>query len=294
MDAPETSYAEALSFLRARRLVDFESAEGSLGEMVHISQVFQAYRQLFPDGSRMPKLPRRLADVKSLPSDALIDMMGDALGELFPIDNMVLLEDGLEYIPMAQISPSMSWDEFDELLNAPEEFLDYEEDDPLRFMIMVWTIGNAADKETWETLSDELGWGVKYPKKLMQSDEAFDMDALEKNLKAAGLGPFMSAINIAWKNTGCPFLDFDRESEWYPSFSTNNIVKLAKEWRLGEKYVLENQLATAMWQADKSVLQKVVDIMSRSLGSKQKPGKTLVEVFAQEGDLDELFESEDN
>jgi hypothetical protein len=284
------TFAEGLRFLRSRQLVSFGAAEDALENISNIVKVFAAFRELFPDGSCLPNLPRRLVDARGISSDGYAEIIGAVLSALFPIDENDLAEDGLQCIPIQPISPSMSWDEFDELLENPGNFLDYDDDDPLRFYIMVWTIGNGVDKETWDTLSDGLGWGVKYPRPLMKTDQAFDVDLLEKNLLAAGLAPFMAAIKIAWKDTGIALLDWDMENDFYPDFTTENIVRLAREWQEGKDLLEDLNLAAAMWQADRDVFGLVVDVMSRSLSKKPKAAKTLMEVFAQEGDDDELPE----
>jgi hypothetical protein len=282
------SFDDARAILEQKHQVDFHFAEHVLSNIDKVMQVYIAYQQIFPEDhkARLEKLlPARLAELRNKNTDLVFKCV-EAVGNLFPI-NEAMLEEIEQYIWIEPQSPSMSWEEFDALLedeNADPN--DYYFSSQLSFCMLVWCIGNSINRETWERLDAMFGWGgIPWPERMIKTNRNFNSKLLQKNLKRAGLEDFMTSIKIAWRSTDNYFFDFDEnysyEEQDTPTFDARCICKLYHEWQAAKPIAESNQRAELMLLQDPSILQKVVDIMGKSLEKPRKP-KTLVEVFAEQ------------
>lgn len=261
-DTQGVSFEAAKLFIRQKQTVDFSVAVRELSKLNALANIHCAYQQLFPEDhkTKLKDFPRSLLEARANP-ETLDDKVVEQLGNLFPMEDEVFLED-YAYIGIQPQNISMSWDEFGELLENPDEF---NRSDDLAFPIMIWSIGNEVDRDTWDTLAENLGWNARWPEQLISHEVYIDVEALRKNLDAAGLGVFMASILMAWKDTGNIFLDFDpyNDEENYPCFTVESIVELYHLWEEARPYLEQDAAAMALWNQQPDILQTVVDIMER-------------------------------
>ena len=275
-------FDEARNWLREQRQTTYHEARSVLLDCRSFFQVHLAYQKIYPEdyAKRIEGfLPRSFVGKEIYLQEKSVE----AVGAIFPVvEDASLGDDALAAIYIEPQSPSMSWDELDELLEGELTLSDPE---ALAFPMLIWSIGNSIDRETWERLDEIFGWGVVWPKRLIQTKRYIDAEVLHKKLKRAGLEDFMTSIKIAWRSTDNPFLDFDENYPDYEhyEFSVEDICSLAADWVASFPLVQSDSRAMDMLRADPSLLQKVVDIMGKSLEKPAKP-KTLVEVFAKEFD----------
>lgn len=279
------SFDDARAFLMKKRQVEYSFAEDALLSIKKVVAVYGAYQQIFPDDyrSRLKKLlPSHLAELRNKPIN-LEDKCVDAIGRLFPI-NECMLDEVDDCIWIDPQGPSMSWDEFDELVNNTEDSY-FSSESSLSFPVLIWSIGNDIGRETWGKLDQKFKWGVAWPESIITTKYYFDQGLLQKNLERAGLGDFMTSIKIAWRETDNYFFDFDENYSYEeadtPIFDAKCICRLYHEWQAGKSIGESNTRAMLMLRQDPSVLQRIVDIMSESL-EKPSEAKTLMEVFAEQ------------
>lgn len=279
------SFDKAHAFLERKRQVKYGFAEHTLSNIKNVVSVYIAYSKIFPDDYRSRLegiLPGRLVEIRNK-KISLPDKCVEAIGKLFPI-NECMLEEVESHIWIEPQSPSMSWEEFDELLEDDEENSYFSGTSALLFPVMIWSIGNSINSETWEKLNRMFEWDVAWPEKLIKTKQSFDHELLQKNLERAGLGDFMTSIKIAWRATDNYFFDFDENDSYEadaPTFDAESICRLYNEWQAAGPIGESDTRAMLMLRQDPSLLQRVVNIMSKSL-IKPTKAKTLVEVFTEQ------------
>ena len=278
MLATAISFNDAARFLRRKMQVDFEAAAFCLDRTKLALQVYLAYRQLYPTDFKaklekhmLPFCFDDLRDVKQV--ERFHDKLLDAVGDLFPID-----VDGTDMNwragePIVIIEPqnlSMSWDEFDELCENPEELAD--QSDTLAFPILIWSMGHGFKGETWKLLSDNLGWDTVSPN--YGDDTYIDMLALRARLRKHNLEPLAMAIRVAWKDTGNYFVDFDPNDETsyepFPPFSADTLCSLAEEYQEAIPILQEYGQAMALLRSDPTVFDKLTRLIEQSFVEREK------------------------
>lgn len=273
------SFHEAARLLRQKLQTGFSQAAFRLNCAKMVLQVQLAYQQLYPDHFN-EKLAKHMFSVRlsdlldETQTDKLRDSLMDAVAQLFPIDvdameaNWQPGEDAVIYIEAQNIS--MSWDEFDELLQSPLDLA--ASSDALAFPMLIWSINNDVSGETWETLSEALGWNTRCPK--YGANTYIDRVSLRARLKKQGLLPFETAILFAWKDTGNYFIDFDPydESNYGPaySFSADAICELAREYQQALPIIREYNQAMKMLDDDPSIFDTLTRLIEQSLVEREK------------------------
>jgi len=273
------SFYEAARLLRQKLQTGFSQAAFHLNCAKMVLQVQLAYQQLYPDNfsERLAKhmFSVRLSDLlDDTQTEKLRDSLMDAVAQLFPIDvdameaNWQPGEEAVIYIEAQNIS--MSWDEFDELLESPLDLAI--SSDALAFPMLIWSINNDVSGETWETLSEALGWNTQCPE--YGANTYIDMVCLRARLKKQGLLLFETAILLAWKDTGNYFIDFDAydETNYAPvySFSADALCDLAKEYQQALPIIREYNQAMKMLDDDPTIFDTLTRLIEQSLVEREK------------------------
>lgn len=268
------TFDEAMHALELCQRPHFEAAAETLRLMGKAVAVCAAYREIFAEEApaKLPKtMPTSLRSLTTLeqPGTQIVE----ALGGLFPISEMYLEEPEFSSIEIEEQNYSMNWDQFSEFVDNPEEHR--YGDDGFKFCMMLWCRGNGIKRETWSRISNALGINVEYNKRFM-TGRPFEWDKLKEKLEDAGLACFTTATEMAWKDTGNYFMDFDQEEAWetgdLPEWTTESIVHLAEEWKKADPILEAWREACTMLSYDNSLYQRIIDIMTDSLSEREAVG----------------------
>lgn len=258
------SYEDARSALMRRRLPTFSDARDALNQMMAAVQVTLAYQKLFPDDFRERLkvfLPGCLADNisgKTLARGAL-----EAVEKLFPLAEGMMEDSDFSAIYVEAWGSSMSWDDYAEMVEDGDGLAEYRDD---AFPIFLWAIAAGVGPEDWEKLSDGLGWGTPYPEAI--TDRYFDFAQLSAQLDAVGLGIFVMAFNVAYRDTGCLFWDIDSANGCYensPAFTAENICNVKEEYEMAQQINDQYGQAMSLLHVDPGIYGRLVEIMAASL-----------------------------
>lgn len=267
------SFNDAARSLKRKLQVNFELASFCLDRAKLALEVYLAYQRLYPDDFREKlkkhMLPFRLGDLRDgLQAEHLQNNLIDAVGALFPIDmdaTDMNWHSGDEMVVIIESqNMSMSWDEFNELLENPENLAGNR--DSLAFPMLIWSMGQDLTGNAWKTLSKYLGWNTKCPD--YGEDTYIDMVALRARLRKHNLEPFETAILVAWKDTGNYFIDFDPYDETnyepLPPFNADTLCDLAQAYRQALPILDEYGKAMKILRNDPTVFDRLTRLMEQS------------------------------
>ena len=270
------NFGEAKHMLMRRQQIPYRLAAFSLDHTKLALQVYLAYQRLYPQDfkEQLKKfmLPFHLEHLRDDPQvESLRNRIIGAVAALFPIEEDAIYQNmdeaDSQVLVIEPQNYSMSWDEFSELIDDPGNLAIHK--DTWAFPMLIWTLGYSVGDKTWDILSDNLGWNVKYPKRMVESDTYILMPRLAARLKKAGLSIFVNAIQVAWHDTGNYFFDFDPydESNYepLPPFTADSICDLKREYDKAKPIIEEYERAERMLRADPSIYQTLVDLMDQSL-----------------------------
>jgi hypothetical protein len=276
-------FGRAVGWLRGLQLPEAHEAVLGLQAVLMNARLAQVLQALEPE--RYEEVRREGLGILEVNGNDLTRLQQaaiDAVEQRFPLawtmwDEPLNFEGGdLPLYPEPQGVVFMESD-WDEVYNGDEEHVEQ-----FRLVAFLRALDWVDSYVVWEELVEKFGWQVGIPAWIGRRVEKIDEKRLHEGLRKAGLGVFVTALQMVSKETENYFLDYDPEAwDGFMSFTLENVQRMETEWKFAQLMLAEMAQAEKMAEEDAGVYGRVLEIFENSLvcyDANEQP-KTLMEMW---------------
>lgn len=270
------SLAAVMSQLEALRSPTLDKTEARLSQVRGFLRARQVAAEMAPDvfarwDAAHPTIyPRQLLDAGL--SAEVAEILTESMERLFPINDFWLeeliesCEDGqLPIIPIQPCNLISNWDEFDEVLDNPEQI---EADGAVTYLAFLLAF-SVTDAGIWQAAARHFGWPdeLSAPPKAARGGVYLDSEAFFSALEAAGLHEFLAPFKMSLFETGSRFLDLDDEQVITNpiEFSPDTVRLLTQEWQLAEQILHDADLAAVRARQNSGLYLEILQLYDAAL-----------------------------
>ena len=300
------SLAAVMSQLEALRTPTIDETEARLLQVRGFLRTRQVAAEMAPDefvpwATAHPTIyPRQLLNAGLAAEVA--EILTERMSSMFPLNDFwleELIEDceggQLPIIPIRPCNLITNWDEFDEVLDNPEQI---EEGGAVTYLAFMLAF-SVTDEEVWLAAAKRFGWPdeLAVPPNAARGGVYLESETFFSALEAAGLHEFVAPFKMSMFETSSRFLDLDDEQVITNpiEFSPEAVYKLKNEWQLAEQIMQDADLAAARVRENPGLYLEILqmyDAALRGRGNKEAMDDTTTEY--DEYDDDDVANGADN
>lgn len=257
--------ASARRHLLTGRKPSFAEAETCLGQASKTLKIISLLRALQPGWNPPTLYGGQLEE----PLEQLGTQLYDLLEASFPVsdalfEDVIVPETGELSLPIQTANLVNSYDDLDDVLIGLNDgtagyLAGY---GPLLFGLF---LNHQVDEDSWQSAARLCGWPELDPH--LPDDTYLDSEKFYDLLEAAGLPDWVSVFEMAFLETGTPFLDatYDDPTSFVFELTPQSVVFLKEQWAAAKAYLDAHERAVIQAKHTPSVYQTALDCFKGSL-----------------------------
>jgi hypothetical protein len=216
--------------------------------------------------------------------ESLMRKTMEAISAIAPLDEETVdidIQDGQFRLVPAAMGFPMNWDEWQEIVNDPANFIE-KEGSMWAFCCALGT----GDQEAFENFSSYFDWDLRWPKR---AGGTYDKEKLFRGFQRRGLKCFEVAWNIAIYSTGNLYFDYNiyDDNIALPPFDIHGVRKLEAQYKEAQPIQAQYRQALDLFLYRDGVPAALLRIFAHSLAKEEEDrlirrARSLGEVFRAE------------